>query len=152
MSQPPIVHHPGDGAHNAAFHLDRWFRLTPRDTGGAFALFEEHIPQGSGPPLHIHHTEHEIFTVLTGRVRFHCDGHEAEATPGTTVLIPPGAPHAFKGLGPGMSRVLIQLSPGRGVGFFTDVAAENLSPETDMDRILQIAADYDLEFVGPPLT
>lgn len=151
MPHAPSIHHLGEGTHNAAFDLNRWIRLTPDDTGGAFALFEEEIPEGAGPPLHIHKTEHEMFTVLSGRVRFHCDGHETEAAAGTTVLIPPGAPHAFKGLGPGPARVLIQLSPGHGMAFFKDVARENLSPTSDMDRIRVIAAGYDLEFVGPPL-
>lgn len=73
----PIIQGPGEGEPDAAFGLRRWFRLTAADTDGAFAHFEEEIPEGAGPPLHIHHEEREVFTVLSGRVKFHCDGREA---------------------------------------------------------------------------
>ena len=147
----PTVHGPGEGEPNAAFGLRRWFRVTPEMTGGAFCVFEEIIPEGEGPPLHIHHEEHEVFTVLSGAVKFHCEGEEAVAGPGFTIMIPPGARHAFRGVGPGASRVSVMLSPGRGEGFFRDVEAENLHPPADMPRIKEIAERYALEFVGPPI-
>lgn len=147
----PIIHGAGEGEPNAAFGLRRWFRITAADTAGAFAIFEEEIPAGAGPPLHIHHEEREVFTVLSGRVKFHCDGREAELGAGSTVMIPAGARHAFRGVGPGPSRVLVMLSPGRGEGFFREVEAEGLRPGADKARIDEIAKRYALEFVGPPL-
>lgn len=147
----PIVNAPATGEPNSVFGFKRYFRITPQDTNGAFCVFEEEIEEGAGPPLHIHHTEHEMFTVLSGSVKFHCDGTEAVAEAGTTALIPPGARHAFKGIGPGTSRVLVMLSPGRGEGFFREVAKQGLSPKDDVDRVNEIAAKYSVEFVGPPL-
>ncbi len=147
----PIIHGPGSGEHNDGFGFNRWFRITPKDTDGKFAVFEEEIPEGAGPPIHVHKTEFELFIVLDGRMKFHCDGVEEVAEPGTTVLIPPGARHAFRGMGPGTSRVLIMLAPGRGEGLFRDLASAELLPPTDMDAINEIAACYDVEFVGPPL-
>ena len=154
MTDPhlPIVSSPGAGEPNHAFGLMRRFKVTAEQVGGALCVFEEEIPEGAGPPLHIHHREHELFAVLEGRVRFRCGETEAETEPGATVLIPPGAPHAFRGLGPGVARVLITLTPGRGGDFFRDVEREGLSPPADMARIAEIAARYDLEFVGPPLS
>ena len=143
-----VVHQAGEGEANHAF-LTRRFRLMPEDTGGTFALWEEEIPEGVRPPLHVHHDAQELFVVLEGRVRFRCSGRETEAGPGASVLIPQHAEHTFKGLGPGTSRVLVQLVPGRGVGFFRE--AEGLDPETEMDRILEIARKYELEIVGPPI-
>lgn len=143
-----VVHQAGEGQVNTAF-LPRRFRAMPEDTGGTFALWEEEIPEGAGPPLHVHHDAQELFIVLEGRVRFRCSGREVEVGPGASVLIPQHAEHTFKGIGPGTSRALVQLVPGRGVGFFRD--AEGLDPATDMDRIVEIAREYDLEFVGPPL-
>jgi quercetin dioxygenase-like cupin family protein len=146
-----IGHRPGEGEANAAFGLRRWLRLMPEDTVGAFALFEEEIPESAGPPLHVHRTGQELFTVLTGRVRFHCAGTDLEAGPGDTVLIPAGAPHAFRGLGPGPARVLVMLTPGHGAAFFRAVEAEGLRPPQDMARIAELADRHDLDFVGPPL-
>ncbi|MBR1156307.1 cupin domain-containing protein [Bradyrhizobium sp. JYMT SZCCT0428] len=151
QKQMPIVHAPAAGEANSAFGFKRYFRITPEDTGGAFCVFEEEIEEGAGPPLHIHHVEHEMFTVLSGSVKFHCDGTEAVAEAGTTALIPPGACHAFKGIGPGTSRVLVMLSPGNGEGFFREVEKEGLSSKDGMDRVNEIAAKYSVEFVGPPL-
>ena len=145
------VHGSGEGIRNGAFGLNRWFRIRPEETGGAFALWEEEIPEGAGPPLHVHENEIELFTVLSGRVRFRCADAEHEAGPGASVMIPKGAHHTFKGLGPGPSRALVMLSPGAGVGFFETVEAEGLSPATDMPRIEEICARYGVRFVGPPL-
>ena len=147
----PIVSPPGEGELNRAFGLVRRFKVTAEQTGGALCVFEEEIPEGAGPPLHIHHREHELFAVLAGRVRFRCGETEIEAGPGATVLIPPGAPHAFRGLGPGTARVLITLTPGHGGDFFRAVEREGLSAPADMARITAIAATYGLSFVGPPL-
>jgi hypothetical protein len=57
-------------------------------------------------------------------------------------LIPPGARHAVKGIGPGTSRVLVMLSPGHGEGFFREVEKEGLSPKDGTDRVNEIAAKY----------
>lgn len=143
-----VVHRTGEGEENRAF-LNRRFRVMPEDTGGTMAVWEEEIPEGAGPPLHIHHDAQELFVVLKGNVRFRCSGREVEVGPGASVLIPQHAEHTFKGIGPGVARVLVQLVPGRGVGFFRE--AEGLDPATDMERILQIAREYDLEFAGPPI-
>ncbi|MFQ6549130.1 cupin domain-containing protein [Aestuariibius sp. 2305UL40-4] len=141
----------GSGEPNDAFGLQRFFRVTAAETGGTLAIFEEMVPEGAGPPLHIHHTETEVFTVLDGALRFHADGKDITGKPGDIIVIPPGTRHAFKGIAPGTSRVLIQLTPGEGANFFVDIATEDLHPPDDMDRITQIAARYGVEFVGPPL-
>lgn len=150
-SHAAVVRGPGEGEANGAFGLRRVFKVTEADSGGAFVVFEENIPEGAGPPLHIHHREHEVFTVLEGRIRFRCEGRDFDAEPGTVVMIPPGAPHAFKGIGPGLSRALVTLTPGGAGGFFATVEREGLKPPADMARIREIAATFGLEFVGPPL-
>ena len=140
IPEKALIHGLGDGEENNGFGFKRWFRIRPEDTGGAFAVFEEEIPEDAGPPLHIHKTEFEQFTVLSGSIRFHCNGEEAIAHPGTTVLIPPGARHAFKGIGPGLSRVIIMLSPGRGEGFFRDVEAGKLHSTGDIEKVEKLLA------------
>ena len=147
----PLVHTKGKGEGNHAFGIERWFRVTPEDTDGAFALMEEVVPEGVGPPLHIHLAEIEVFTVLSGRVRFHCNGHDVVAEAGSTIMIPPGSKHAFRGAGPGESRILVMLSPGKGEGFFRAVEDQSLSPETDMSAIQSLGSQFGVSFVGPPL-
>ena len=38
------------------------------ETGRAFSQIETDDPQGTGPPLHVHHNEDETFYVLEGEV------------------------------------------------------------------------------------
>ena len=144
------IHSPaGSGAENRAFGLVRRTRIPGEATGDAFAIWEEEIPEGAGPPLHVHEREHEVFTVISGRVRFRADGRDVEAGPGDVVMIAPGTPHTFKGLE--HSVALVQLTPGAGSRFFAAVTEAGASPETDMAVVERIAAAHGIRFVGPPL-
>lgn len=151
MSDGFIVRQPGEGRSNNAFALPRVFKVSSSETGGAFSLWEETIPEGAGPPLHVHQGQHEVFAVLSGKVRFHCDGRDVEVDAGGVVCVPPDTPHTFKGIGSGDSRCLVMLTPGNGDEFFTTVEREGLNPGDHMDRIVAIGRAHGLEFVGPPL-
>ena len=107
------------------------------------------MPAGAGPPMHVHHREQELLRVLSGQFRFWCAGESVDLREGDTILIPSGAPHTFKNLGAG-GQLLITMTPGGTEGFFEQVEELNLHPARDMDRIVEIAARYNLEFVGPP--
>ncbi|MBK1662800.1 hypothetical protein CKO45_32040, partial [Paracraurococcus ruber] len=67
----PILRAPGEGLRNAAFG-ERLLRIRGAETAGRFALWEEPVPPGWGPPLHVHGREDEFFQVLEGRLRFRC--------------------------------------------------------------------------------
>ena len=146
-----IVRRAGEGSPNNAFALPRVFKVSSAETGGALAVWEEDIPENVGPPLHVHHGQHEVFAVLRGRVLFHCDGEEVEVGEGGMVCVPPDTPHTFKGIGPGTSRCIVTLTPGNGADFFTAVEDEDLNPADHMPRIVEIGRAHGLEFVGPPL-
>ena len=92
-----------------AYHLaagaglaDLWWKsgrisvkLTGAETGGAFAQVESVDPQGSGPPLHVHHNEEETFHVLDGELSVFVDGEELRLSAGDYVLVPRGVAHAY---------------------------------------------------------
>lgn len=59
------------------------------------SVIEHRAPYGSSPPLHIHHTEDEIFHVLAGEARFTVDGKELAVRGGDTFVAPKGVPHTF---------------------------------------------------------
>ena len=151
MPESAIFREAGSGALNTAFDLPRRIVLTPEETGGAFVLFDETIPKDHGPLLHVHHKEHEMFEVLSGRILFRAGQDDILAGPGDTVLIPPGLPHTFKGLSDPPAVARIMLTPGRAGDFFKVVQNEGLVPPDDMARIREVAALYNMEFVGPPL-
>ena len=66
----PLIHAIGTGEANHAFHLNRFFRISPEDADCACFIFEEEIAEGASPPMHIHRTETEVFAVLSGSVKF----------------------------------------------------------------------------------
>ncbi|HEY0805105.1 MAG TPA: cupin domain-containing protein, partial [Pseudonocardiaceae bacterium] len=52
-------------------------------------------PHTDGPPQHRHAQHDEGFYVIAGTVRFTVGQKTYDATAGTLVMIPPGAPHTF---------------------------------------------------------
>lgn len=147
---PGAVHTPaGGGAPNDAFGLPR--RIHVSGDVARPSIWEEDIPEGAGPPRHIHTDAAELFVVLRGRVLFEADGAQFEAGAGDTVLIPIGTVHAFKGIAPEGSVVLITLSPGGGDAFFTDASEQGIGPGSDQADIQALGAKHGVEFVGPPL-
>ena len=66
---------------------------TGRDDG--ISLIEHIMPQGSSPPVHVHHDEDEIFYLLSGEMRFNVDGKDVIAKAGQAVVAPRGLPHGF---------------------------------------------------------
>lgn len=141
---------PGAGEANAAFGLPRRFLVPSAAVDGAFTVFEEDVPPGLGPPLHVHKVEHEHFYVLDGLIRFRCEDKTLEMPTGGSVVIPPGARHAFRNIGDAPARIVVTLTPGGGDGFFRDVERLGLGPG-DKAAIDELAAKYNLEFVGPPI-
>jgi mannose-6-phosphate isomerase-like protein (cupin superfamily) len=126
-------------------------------TGGAYGLLEARVPAGSSPLLHIHQREDEAFFVIQGRVRFHCDGRDAVAGPGSYVFLPRGVPHTFLVEGDEEAHLLVLLSPGNGERFFAEAGRTPEGPglpppgPPDVEKLMEVSADFGMEIVGPPL-
>jgi quercetin dioxygenase-like cupin family protein len=133
-------------------------KATAEDTGGAYGLVESWIRAGSSPPLHVHHREDEAFFVLEGRVRFHADGRDIVAGPGSFVFLPRDLPHTFVVEGDEDAHMLTLLSPGGGERFFLEGGRTPEGPglpppgPPDVARLREIAPRFGNEIVGPPLS
>ncbi|MGI0130528.1 MAG: cupin domain-containing protein [Thermoplasmata archaeon] len=85
--------------------------------GTDFAVHEiqdDAPPSGGGRggiPLHSHRKEDEAWYVLEGTLRFVHGEREFDATSGSGVLLPHGAPHTFWNPGPGGARYLLIVGP-----------------------------------------
>jgi len=86
-------------------------------TGGRFGLVESLSPKGAEPPRHIHSREDEAFHVLEGGISFYIGDETFEATPGTFVLAPRGAPHSYT-FETDVIRMLVLVTPGGFEEFF----------------------------------
>src|SRR5262249_6344968 len=51
--------------------------------GGHLGRIEPTAPAGHGPPLHVHHDEHEAFYVLAGTLEVQCGDERYRAEPRT---------------------------------------------------------------------
>ena len=94
--------------------------VTGEDSGGAFALWEQSEPPGSGPPPHVHTREHETFYVLEGEYAFFGEQGRVEAGPGSLVFVPKGAVHTTRNVGKGPGKMLVLVAPAGFEGFFLE--------------------------------
>jgi Cupin domain len=66
------------------------FLVRAQDTDGRFAMVEYRARPGNEPPPHVHLWEHEIFSVLEGKIEFHCEDQVETVGPGETIFLPKG--------------------------------------------------------------
>lgn len=62
-------------------------------------LAQARIPTGSRVTPHKHSDMHEIFIVLSGHGRVHCNDNQQKVGPGTCIQIEPGEMHGFENNG-----------------------------------------------------
>jgi thiamine-phosphate pyrophosphorylase len=93
----PIVSAPGDGDRLAK---DTRLALVKVDTADA-AVLEYHVAPGyDGADRHVHLRHADCFHVLEGALEFRIDdGDAVTVEAGTSVVVPPGVPHEFTGVG-----------------------------------------------------
>ncbi len=126
-------------------------------TGGDLCLIETTAPVGHGPPLHVHHDEHEAFYVLEGELDVACGAERYVARAGAFAFLPRGIAHTFRVVGDRPARFLTIAVPGGLEGFFRGVGrpadGPGLPPEgpVDVARLKEVSAQFNAEIVGPPL-
>ena len=130
------------------------FKMTSAETGGLFAMAEETILPGGGPPPHIHHAEDEYFYLLEGVLTFFVGGETFQAPAGTTVRAPRGIVHSFRNETATPVKFLVVVSPGGFENFFRRVGVPVVEgapapPVTEeaIGRIVDHAAEFQLEVV-----
>ncbi|MEU2425222.1 cupin domain-containing protein [Streptomyces sp. NPDC007851] len=93
-----------------------------RTTGHRLALAESVLaPHTPGPPQHRHAQHDEGFYVISGSVRFTVGDDEYDATAGTLVMVPPGAPHTFANVTDAPAVMLSTFTPDLYVQYFRDL-------------------------------
>jgi mannose-6-phosphate isomerase-like protein (cupin superfamily) len=135
------------------------FLVPAAATGGALSVFRATMPEGFGPPRHIHTREDEVFLVLDGEALFDIDGRILTAGPGMTVFMPRGVPHTFRVQSP-VARMLGVMTPGGFEALFRNLgvaAAERRLPPAgavpfDVPAVMAEQERLGTRVVGPPLT
>jgi quercetin dioxygenase-like cupin family protein len=127
-------------------------------TGGKLSVFQSTMPEGFGPPRHIHTREDEVFLVLDGEVSFDVDGQLQVAGPGASVYMPRGVPHTFRVKSP-VARMLGIMSPGAFEQLFRNLsipADERTLPTPgsapfDIPAVMAEQTRLGTKVVGPPM-
>lgn len=127
-------------------------KLSDSDTNGVATIFHVTVPPMSGPPLHRHSREDEWFYILDGEITVEIDGERIVLQPGCCAFAPRGTVHAFQNFCDAVAHMVAMATPGRFSQFFEELVLLNEgSSAPDFVRIGQLASQYGIELLGPPL-
>jgi mannose-6-phosphate isomerase-like protein (cupin superfamily) len=100
-------------------------------------------PHTDGPPQHRHAQHDEGFYVVSGTARFTVGETTNDATAGTLVMIPPGAPHTFSNPTDEPTVLLNTFTPDLYVQYFRDLH-DMVAGGTPMtpDAVIDVMARY----------
>ncbi len=144
---------PPGGGLEYDWERDRTFvKVSSTDTDGAFALMEDNLKLEFSLGLHVHHQHAETFYILEGNVDFYIDGNWMTASPGTTVHIPPGIPHALDLPSGRTGKLLMIFQPGGFDRFLAEMSGLSEQQRADEALMIEISEKYDLIHLGdvPP--
>jgi quercetin dioxygenase-like cupin family protein len=140
----PIIHAPGSGKVVGVLRSQSTFKVLSEQTGGAYAILEQRIPAGHGPPLHVHRHETEIFYILEGQFELTVGGEKIPAPAGAIAVCPRNIPHTFRNVGPTTGKLLLTVIPGRFADYFVEV---DKVADDDRAAIKALCARYDVEIL-----
>ncbi len=103
-------------------------KVRAEDTGGTFALLENLIAPGEGPPLHVHGGEDEMWYILEGHFRLRVDERILDAQAGSFVFVPRGTAHCLQNVSEAPARLMVMFSPAGMERFFEEHAALPAGP------------------------
>ena len=121
------------------------FKVLSEETGGAYAIIDQVVPPGVGPPLHVHHRETEIFYVATGTFEVQCGTDKHILGAGSLFVGPRDIPHRFENVGETPGRLLLTVYPGNFANYFREVV--EVPPEDDQ-QMMELLDKYDVELVA----
>ncbi|WP_146590592.1 cupin domain-containing protein [Puniceibacterium confluentis] len=119
---------------------------TPKLHTANAMIWHAEIPDGTFVPPHIHPTQDEWITMLTGtlEVEFGADVHKAG--PGDTVRMPMGIAHGIFNRSGQTATCVFGVAPSRKI--FDLFGA--LDGVTDPAELVRISAEHEVDFLPPP--
>lgn len=125
-------------------------KVSGSDTDGSLAIFEQtSLSQGKGTPLHIHHSQDEVFYVIDGSYYFQVGDEKFKLEKGDSIFLPRKVPHTWTQISESGKMTVVLQPAGKLEEFFVTMAA--LDHEPTQKEVEKIFADNDMQVVGPPL-
>ncbi|MFI0226887.1 cupin domain-containing protein [Streptomyces lydicus] len=122
------------------------------NTGHRLGLAESVLaPHTPGPPKHRHAQHDEGFYIISGTVRFTVGDNDHDATAGTFVRVPPGAPHTFANMTDQPAVMLSIFTPDLYVQYFRDLqemfaSGQALTPQANIQTMSRYATEPAVDF------
>jgi mannose-6-phosphate isomerase-like protein (cupin superfamily) len=128
-------------------------KVSSRDTGGGFCIYDTIRRSKGGPALHLHHSQEEWFYVIRGEFIVQVGNETMHLNPGDSALAPRRIPHAFARVGEDEGQLLIMFQPAGGMEeFFRQMAKFGPTIPKDQEAVWRdLWKKYGMEMVGPPL-
>jgi quercetin 2,3-dioxygenase len=150
----PFVIAAGKGRFNESFLFKgkspNDIKISKSDTGNQLAVFEYIGYEKTGPALHLHFFQDEIFYVAAGEYRFVVGEDTLLLKAGDTIFLPRNIPHTWIQL-TDTGKLLYFVQPaGKMEEFFRTM--NNFKHPPTQEEIDSIHKAHDLKVVGPPLT
>jgi mannose-6-phosphate isomerase-like protein (cupin superfamily) len=115
---------------------------------GSYEIFEQHGPEGSGPPPHRHPWD-EAYFMLEGEMDVLLGDRGVVMRKRDFVHIPAGTAHCFR-YRAGGGRFISVSSRGEVSAFFKDLDREVPPGPPDLPKVVAIAGRHQVELAGPP--
>ncbi|MFE0171062.1 cupin domain-containing protein [Streptomyces sp. NPDC059002] len=123
------------------------------NTGHRLGLAESVLaPHTPGPPQHRHAQHDEGFYVISGTVRFTIGDQDHDATAGTFLMVPTGAPHTFANPTDQPAVMLSTFTPDLYVQYFRDLrdmiaSGRAMTPQATLRTMSRYATEPATDFV-----
>jgi mannose-6-phosphate isomerase-like protein (cupin superfamily) len=128
-------------------------KVSAKDTGGDFCLYDTTRQSKGGPALHRHHSQDEWFYIVRGDFIAQVGSVTLRLHPGDSAFAPRRIPHAFSKVGEDEGQMLIMFQPaGSMEDFFQQMARFGPSIPKDEEALMRdVCKHHGMEVVGPPL-
>lgn len=124
-------------------------KISSKDTGGQLSVFEYTGLAKTGPALHMHLYQDEIFMVTAGEYRFVVGDETHILKAGQTIFLPRMIPHTWIQLTDHGKLVYFLQPAGKMEEFF--LYMNGLTSKPSAEEIAKIHEAHGMKVMGPPL-
>ncbi len=125
-------------------------KISKKDTGNMLAMFEYIGYEKTGPSLHVHFHQDEIFYVVEGMYRFAVGGKLMELKAGDTIFLPKNIPHTWIQLSDQGKLIYFVQPAGKTEDFFRTM--NNLKHQPTKEEVDKIHEECGMKVLGPGLS
>ena len=125
-------------------------KVSKKDTRNLLSIFEYTGYEKSGPPLHLHFSQDEIFQVTEGSYRFVVGKEQMQLNVGDTIFLPRNVPHTWLQLTDKGKLTYMVQPAGTMEEFFRTMSTLTKQPSSEEAQKIHLA--HAMKVVGPPLS